>query len=259
MVNILAVALSIRKEDVFAYPEREVEEESCLLAESLLAERQKGKPFAYIAGNKEFFSENFSVDERVLIPRPDTEVLVEEALRILFRNPSMSAVLDMGTGSGAIGLVVAKQSRNKVLCSDISLDALCVARENSRRLGVSSLTCFLCSDLFGAVGNMSFDMVLANLPYIPSEEWGGLMRDVKDYEPRMALDGGHEGLVIYERFIEALPRHLNRKGHVLCEVGGGNQAEKLGKMLGTVGLTVDTRKDLSGNERVLIGSWINLS
>jgi release factor glutamine methyltransferase len=258
-VNILAFALSMRKEEVLTNFEREVDEVAYHRTKRLLAERERGRPFAYITKGKEFFSENFHVDERVLIPRPETETLVEEALGLLVRKPEMNGILDVGTGSGAIGLVLAKKTQKHVVCTDISLGALRVARQNGEGLGVTKLAHFMCSDLFSAIGNTQFDMILANLPYVASEEWDNLMPDVKDYEPRMALDGGTGGVAIYRRFIEGLPQHLNEKGCVLCEIGGCEQANKIGEMFRAIGLTVGLKSDLSGNERVLIGSWTSLS
>jgi release factor glutamine methyltransferase len=258
-VNILGLALSMRKEEVFTNLEREVDEAEGLLVQELLAARGKGKPFAYIAKRKEFFSENFYVDERVLIPRPETEILVEEAMALLATRQEMNSILDMGTGSGAVGLVLAKKTQKHVVCADISLEALRVARQNRGSLGASGLAHFVCSDLFGGIKGMKFDMILANLPYVACEEWDSLMTDVKDYEPRGALDGGTGGTAIYERFIEGLPHHLNKKGFVLCEVGGCRQANKIREMFRAIGFTVVVKNDLSGNERVLVGSWTNLS
>jgi release factor glutamine methyltransferase len=258
-VNILALALSMRKEEVFTNLEREIEEKSHLRIKHLLEERERGRPFAYMARGKEFFSETFYVDERVLIPRPETEILVEEALGLLAQKPEMNSILDMGTGSGAIGLVLAIKTQKHIVCSDISLDALRVARQNGEGLGVSRMVHFICSDLFSAIGEAQFDMILANLPYVASEEWDGLMPDVKDYEPRTALDGGKGGIAVYKRFIERLPQHLKKSGCVLCEIGGPGQAKRIQEMLRAIGLTVGVKNDLSGNERALIGSWTSLS
>lgn len=258
-VNILGFALSMRKEEIFTNLEREIDEARGLLVQQLLEERGKGKPLAYIAKSKEFFSENFYVDERVLVPRPETEILVEEALTLLTGRQELNGLLDMGTGSGAVGLVLAKKTQKQVVCADISLEALCVARQNGASLGVSRLTHFICSDLFAGIRGSKFDMILANLPYVACEEWDSLMTDVKDYEPRRALDGGEGGTAIYERFIEGLPHYLSKKGFVLCEVGGSKQAKRIQEMFRTIGISVVEKNDLSGIERILIGSWTSLS
>lgn len=257
--NIVAYALSMRKEEVFANFESEVDECARQKINELLEDRKRGKPFAYITGYREFFSEKLYVDERVLIPRPETEILVEEALRLFSKEPEINSILDVGTGSGAIGLILAKNTQKHIICTDISLSALCVAQRNRESLGLSERVCLVCSDLFCAVGDVQFDMILANLPYVASEEWGNLMADVRDYEPRAALDGGTGGIVIYKRFIDGLSQHLKMGGHVLCEVGGTKQTNTMRKMLQKKGLSVAVKNDLSGNTRVLIGSWTSLS
>lgn len=260
LVNIIAHALSIRKEEVFASYERVVCREEASRIEGLLKSRREGTPLAYILKEKEFFSEVFFVDERVLIPRPETETLVEEALKIIRTRKDPLLLLDMGTGPGTIGLTIAKKTRHNVMCVDISPDALCVAKKNALLLDISDSTSLICSDLFSAIQkSVKFDLILANLPYIPSEEWNTLMRDVRDFEPEIALNGGEGGVEIYRRFIDALPHYLKRNGHVLCEIGSATQAVNIQKALGYSGFEVEIKLDLSGKERVIIGSWINLS
>ncbi len=259
-VNILAFVLGVPQEEVLMNFDRKLDEEAARHVSTLLKERSQGKPLAYITKRKEFFSELFFVDERVLIPRPDTETLVGSALEILNKNQHMESVLDMGTGSGAIGLIIAKNTGKHVVCLDISPEALDVAKKNSRDLGVSEKVDLVCSDLFGGTRREKrFDMVVANLPYVAPAEWDSLMQDVKLYEPRKALDGGGGGAEVYRKFIKELPYHLKTDGYVLCETGGVGRAEQVTEMLRAAGFSVSTKKDLSGNERVLIGSWINLS
>ena len=258
-ISIVAVALSIRKEEVLAGLDMEIDERTGIRIESLLAERKRGMPFAYLAKRKEFFSEDFYVDGRVLIPRPETEILVEAALGLLKEKPAMASLLDMGTGSGAIGLILAKKTGKHVLCVDISPEAIGVAQRNGETLGISSRVSFVCSDLFAAMSNARFDMIVANLPYVSSEEWGSLMRDVRDHEPRLALDGGQGGVAIYKRFVDGLPHHLVDTGYVLCEIGGREQANTIEGMFRKIGLRTVVKRDLSGNERVVIGSWTGLS
>lgn len=260
LVNIIAHALSIRKEEVFAGYEREVCRKEASRIERLLKSRREGTPLAYILKEKEFFSETFFVDERVLVPRPETEALVEEALKIIRTRKDPLLLLDMGTGPGTIGLTIAKKTRHDVICVDISPDALCVAKKNALLLDVSDRTSLVCSDLFSAIQkSVKFDLILANLPYIPSEEWNALTCDVRNFEPEIALNGGEGGVEIYRRFIDVLPHYLKRNGHVLCEIGSATQAVNIQKALGYSGLEAEIKLDLSGKERVIIGSWINLS
>jgi len=260
LVNIVAFALTMSKEELFTGAEKEISEGDVRRIEELVKTRQEGAPLAYILNEKEFFSETFFVDGRVLIPRPETETLVEEALKIINLKRGPLLLLDMGTGPGTIGLTVAKNTTRYIICMDISPGALTVAKKNALLLDVPDRAGFVCSDLFGAIKEgVRFDMILANLPYVSSEEWNTLMRDVRDYEPEIALNGGEEGFEIYERFIGMLPYYLKRTGHVLCEIGNATQAATIKKALGCSGFNVETKLDLSGKERVIIGSWINLS
>lgn len=260
LVNILAYALSMSKEQLFMNLNREVDEASIVRIGELIHQRRRGKPLAYITGTKEFFSEEFFVDERVLIPRPETELLVEEAIRILENAAGVHSILDMGTGSGAIGLTVAKITRRPVVCVDASREAIAVAKTNARNLAVLDRVHFVCSDLFRAIKRgKRFDLVLANLPYVSDEEWDALMDDVRNYEPRKALYGGSDGAMVYRRFMEDLTHYLSYEGYVLCEVGGEGRAEQVVEMFRRAGLYVTAKRDFSYKERVLIGSWTSLS
>jgi len=257
-LNIVAFALSRRKEEVIAGLDAQIEDELAIAIEGLLGERARGKPLAYITGEKEFFSQPFFVDGSVLIPRPETELLVEEALAILERRTDMEYILDMGTGSGAVGATIARLSSKRVICADISMDALRVAKKNGARLCAPGQLAFVCSDLMGAVrGGRKFDMIVANLPYVTDNEWADVMREVKDYEPALALLGGRDGLDIYRRLAASLPTHLHAEGCVLLEIGPYGQAGRMAELLRTIGLASKVKKDLAGRERVIIGSWTN--
>ena len=257
-VNIIADTLFMSKEEVLVNLDQDVDEKTCLHIDGLLSERERGMPLAYITKSKEFFSEKFCIDTGVLIPRPDTELLVEEALKLITENKRINNLLDIGTGAGTIGLILAKKTQKHVVCTDISFKTIRIAMRNAENLGVRGLTQFVCADLFSGICGSKFDMILANLPYVGSEEMDSLMTDVKNYEPRLALDGGAGGIQIYRRFIEEMPQHLKDYGYVLCEVGGCVQANKIREMLRTMGLNTVVKKDLSGHERVLIGSWTSL-
>lgn len=221
-----------------------------------LEERKKGKPVAYITRVKEFYSQDFFVDENVLIPRPETELLVDEALLIIRKDKQTTNILDMGTGSGAIGLTISAMTSKKVFCVDVSEKALSVARKNATKMGVR--VDFLCSNLFeGIKTDTRFDMILANLPYVSDSDWEALTKEVKDFEPRLALWGGKEGMEIYREFVSSAARHMNRSGHVLCEIGGCHQASLMKDLLMSNGFQVQIRKDYAGLERVIIAKWIN--
>lgn len=260
VLSIISFVCSMTKETILKDLAREIEGAKLNEIEKFLGERRSGKPLAYITKKKEFYSEDFIVDTNVLVPRPETETLVEEALAILGKRKDLIRVLDMGTGSGAIGLTIAKRAERQVVCVDLSEEALKIARRNAIALGISERATFVCANLFTGIREEArFDMILSNLPYVASEEWGALMKDVKDYEPKIALHGGQEGVEVYREFLRHTPRYLKNEGYVLCEIGGTRQAHTVKSMLESAGFRVAIKKDYSGMERVLIGSWTNLS
>ena len=254
LINIVSYTLSLSKEKMFINLDRKLEEEEKLRIDNLIEERKKGKPLAYIMENKEFFSEMFHVDQRVLVPRPETEILVEEALRIIENKSGNVRVMDMGTGSGAIGIILAKKTLCEMFCVDVSLDALIVAKRNAEKLGTKDNISFVCSNLFeGIKKDRRFDVILANLPYISQQEWDDLSEDVKSFEPRIALYGGEEGTEIYQGFIAGLPHYLKKNGRVLCEIGSSLQGRKVRNMLESAGFKTTLKTDLSGRERLIEG------
>jgi release factor glutamine methyltransferase len=258
LVAIIAFALSTSTERIYMDLSAELPPAACLQIRESIAQRKTGRPLAYLIGTREFFSEQFLVDERVLVPRPETELLVEEAIRLMEKRTD-PRVLDMGTGSGIIGALLARHGASDVTCIDISHEALLVARANAKRLGVQEKIAHVCSDLFGGIKKgQRFDVVVANLPYVSKPEWEGLMKDVR-FEPYVALVGGDRGTELYERFVSALTGYLGENGVALCEVGGDAQAECVGEAMRQLGLAVRTEKDLEGRQRVLVGSWKNSS
>ena len=260
LVSIISHVLSVPRERIFMEPSMDLGEAERRRIEDLAGQRRMGRPLAYLLNRKEFFSESFYVDESVLIPRPETEILVEEALRIVKHKGRPTCVLDMGTGSGAIGLMLAKRGAGCVVCVDISPAALLVARKNATSLGLREEIEFVASDLFsGLAVERRFDLICANLPYVTEHEWKGLMQDVRDFEPRKALVGGATGMELYERYAHEAPAFLASGGTLLCEIGGESQAGALAALFGKGGLNVAIKKDLSGSERVVKASWTSSS
>ena len=210
--------------------------------DKLLAERLTGKPLWYILGTCNFYGYDFKVDGRVLIPRPETEELVSEALKFV---KAGDRVLDLCTGSGAIAVTVALKTGATVVASDVSDEALSLAKENAARLGANVE--FLQGDLFENVSG-EFDAILSNPPYIPTADIAGLQTEVKDYEPTLALDGGEDGLAFYRRIAAEAGGYLKEGGILLLEVGEG-EAGKAAEMLS--GYSVRIIKDLEGIERIV--------
>jgi len=227
--------------------------------ERMIQRRIAGEPLQYILGQQEFWSIDFKVDPRVLIPRPETELLVEQSLLILSENylRGIPSVLEIGTGSGAIAIALAKEVKNIFLvAADISRGALVLAKENAESAGVQHQIEFVNGDLFGPLrlskGRKPFDLILSNPPYIVRPEIGSLAKEVRDYEPTIALDGGEDGLEFYRRIITGAPFYLREGGWLLLEIGQG-QSEKVAEQIerGGAFLKPQILPDLSGIERVV--------
>lgn len=214
---------------------------------ALVNRREAGEPLQYVLGEADFMGHTFAVDARVLIPRPDTEILCQAAIG---RLAAGDRVLDIGTGSGALAVSVALACEGaEVTGADISPSALAVARANGERLGARVQ--WLQSDLFSALSGRMYDLILSNPPYIPSGDMASLQMEVRR-EPALALDGGADGLDYYRRIVAALPGHLRRGGALLLEVGDG-QAADVAALVAPHFETIETLRDLAGLDRVVTG------
>jgi release factor glutamine methyltransferase len=220
---------------------------------ALVARRAGGEPIAYIVGAREFFSLEFKVTPAVLIPRPETELLVEIALERIDAGSACS-VLDLGTGSGCVAITIAKhRPRARVVAVDRSAAALAVARENSARHGTANLE-LLQSDWFDALGAQRFDLIVANPPYIAARD-PHLQRGDLVAEPVEALVAGSDGLECIRAIVAAAPRHLNAGGSLVFE-HGYDQAPRCRELLEAAGLEeVFSRNDIAGVARVSGGLW----
>ena len=206
-----------------------------------------GKPIQYIIGRQEFMGIDFIVNENVLIPQPDTEILVEKTIKILneYIKPK---VLDLCTGSGAIAVSIAENIKEaEVYASDISNEALDVARTNDKQNKIK----FINSDLFHNIEEQ-FDVIVSNPPYIKTEEIKTLSKEVQN-EPKLALDGGQDGLYFYREIINQAHKHLISKGYLCLEIGE-DQKEEVVNLIKTSQMytNIKTYKDLGGNDRVII-------
>ena len=240
----------------------------------LIDRRASGEPLQYIVGNTEFMGLPFKVTGDVLIPRQDTETLVEDALTVmesgtLRREPVIEPkktwdVLDLGTGSGAIGISLVKYApeigvKINMTISDISKDALNIAKENAKINGVEKSIKVVEGDLFapfgGILGTKKFDMIISNPPYIPRDIIGTLQREVKDHEPSLALDGGEDGLDIYRRIAESLPNHLKKDGVVMLEIGH-DQRDAVARILADTDMfsIIRAHQDLAHRDRILFAA-----
>ncbi len=228
------------------------------------ARREGREPLAYILGEREFWSLPFRVAPGCLIPRPETELLVERVVANLGDAPA-PRILDLGTGTGAIGVAVAKEIPGaSVLAADVSGEALELALENARRNGVAERFEVVRSDLFGEIPeDESFDAVISNPPYVPSAEIEGLMPEVALYEPRLALDGGPDGMWYLREILRGAPARLKRGGILLLEMDPGQIPLCIAGMARSGALAYNARetpgvweaprvwRDLAGRDRVL--------
>jgi release factor glutamine methyltransferase len=214
---LLAEALGSGRESLYGHPERRLAGAAVADFHALVNRRCDGYPVAYLTGRREFWSLEFLVNRNTLIPRPETECLVEAALE---RIPADAAVdiLDLGTGCGAIAVALARERpRCRITATDVSPEALDVARENAARAGVEGIR-FLGSDWFADLAGQCFHLIACNPPYVESGDTGFSTGEIR-FEPRLALDGGHAGLAALQRIIPAAARHLHPGGQLLLEHG----------------------------------------
>ncbi|WP_306536285.1 peptide chain release factor N(5)-glutamine methyltransferase [Geobacter sp.] len=246
---LLSAALGLDRVGLYVNFDKPLNQEELSLCRGLVARRAKREPLQYILGTQEFCGLDFAVTPAVLIPRHDTEVLVEEALR---RAPNATTVLDIGVGSGCIAVALAKQLPDaQVWGVEQFPEAIALAQQNVERHGVR-VTLFEGS-LFEPFADQRFDLIVSNPPYIPTADLETLQPEVREYEPRAALDGGADGLDFYRIIVPAAPEHLNPGGSLMVELGIG-QAETVLGMFGQAGFgDCFTAKDPNGIDRVVGG------
>ncbi|OGP66461.1 MAG: protein-(glutamine-N5) methyltransferase, release factor-specific [Deltaproteobacteria bacterium RBG_16_44_11] len=252
---LLAFCLKLDRLEFLKNPETKISKTQLADFKKIVARRLKWEPVAYITGRKEFWSFTLEVNQGVLIPRPDTEVIVEEALNICrTQNLSKPRILDIGTGSGAIALALARELPDaKVVATDISPAALIVSQKNALNLGLAKQVEFIQGDLFEPVNGI-FDIIVSNPPYIADREYQELPPGVKDYEPKEALWAGQTGVEFYEKLIYQSKNHLNENGWLLLEIGA-RQEENVRKIMEDCGNynSIDVRNDYAGLPRVIKG------
>lgn len=222
----------------------------------LVRRRGKREPVAYITGYREFWSLRLAVMPTVLIPRPDTEVLVDETVKIMKLRTTGGAcrILDIGTGSGAIALALASELPDaEIFGLDLSPEALGVAQINARSYDFGSRIKFICGDSLSAVPDGErFDAIVSNPPYIPSSDIETLEAEIKNFEPRLALDGGPDGLDFYRAWIPHMHRYMNSNGFIVLEIGA-SQGQAVAELFASAGLYAAVRlvKDYAHKDRVV--------
>lgn len=244
---LLCHALRCERSYLYAHDSDELTEHAWIHYGRYLDERLHGKPTQYIVHRQEFYGRDFYVNGSVLIPRPETEHLVEAAIHQLREAPEMT-ILDVGTGSGAIAITVALETGRTVFASDISMPALEVAERNRARHGASVQ--FFAADLLDTIAPASLDLLLSNPPYVPGSDAANMQREVRDWEPHLALFAGDTGLEIYQRLIAGAERTVRRGGRLLMELGY-QSLEAVREMLAGLWIDIEVTADLAGLPRVI--------
>jgi release factor glutamine methyltransferase len=255
---LLANALGLKRIDLYLRYDQPLGREELATFKTLIKRRVKMEPVAYIIGNKEFWSLDLDVTKDVLIPRPDTECLVEQALAYLPGKDSNALwnILELGTGSGAIILSMAtQQPQHRYFASDLSEKALRVAKVNAEKNHLSEVIFFFVGDWLYPIKNniRNFDMIVSNPPYIPTHVIAGLEPEIAFYEPRIALDGGKDGLDSLRVIINQAPSFLKPAGYLILEIGY-DQKQKISNIVNNCGKyeSVHIVKDYGGHDRVAV-------
>lgn len=256
---LLAHCLGLERIQLYIAFERLVTEAELSLFRQKVRRRASSEPVAYLIGYREFWSIKIRVQKGVLIPRPETELLVEEGIKLLGACDRETAVLDIGTGSGAIAIALAKEIKNTVIyADDISPAALDVARRNIAEQGLQERVRLACGNGPAPFKHCAqFDLIITNPPYINSSDIAALAPEIKDHEPVQALDGGDDGLAFYRQWIPQMPPLLRRGGWVVLEIGA-EQSEAVSRLFRDAGAFADitVKKDHAGHTRSVIARRI---
>lgn len=247
MQMLVAHQLSCTRMDLYLRFDQEMEEKDLAPLREMLKKRGEGVPIQHLVGSVFFHRREFKCDARGLIPRPETEELAEWLLKNT-KLPEMPRILDMGCGSGVLGLTLAAENpAARVTLADLSPDALELSRENAAELGTGNVE-FVASDLFSALGDRSYDLIVANLPYVPEADRPTLAKELA-YDPALALFGGPDGMEVIRRFVPEAAARLLPGGWLALEIGI-HQAAETESLLGAAGLDdIRTLKDISGVAR----------
>ncbi len=255
---LLVHVLKTTKEDLFMNPDRVLEESEELLFRQLMSRHERGEPVAYLINNKQFYGLDFYVDNNVLIPRPETEIMVEKIVDYAKKfeeedETGLLTVLDVGTGCGNIAVALAKNIEDvQITAVDVSPGALEVAKRNAVLHGVSAKVDFMVSDLLSKVGG-DFDVIVANLPYIGLEKFNFVSNEAQEHEPHVALFGGEDGLMLYEKLFSQIRGKNMKPALILGEFGflqGEQMSQLLTKYFGAYNYVIE--KDLASIERVFM-------
>lgn len=252
---LLAHALGCKRLQLYLDIDKPLQQSERDAFKRLLKRRSEGEPMAYITGERDFWGRTFQVDARVLIPRPDTEILIERVLADHADKSTSLSLLDIGTGSGCISLsLIADLPAASAVAVDVSTDALAVAKINAERLQISDRVTFIEADALNLAGAVrgEFDVIVSNPPYIADDD-PELAKGVRDHEPHLALFAGARGLDFYQVFAEQLQKYLRPRGRIYLEIGH-DQGAAVSELMRNGGWSdVKVYPDLQGHDRVIVG------
>ena len=251
---LLGQAIGIERLRILIEPERPLSADELARYRDLIKRRRAREPLAYLRGDREFYGRSFLVTKDVLIPRPDTETLVEVALSRTKARYAYGRALDLCTGSGCVSITFAKERPLwRVTATDLSEAALAVARKNAERLGIVWNFRMMQGDLFAPLGDERFELITANPPYIPDAEVETLAPEVRVFEPRMALAGGEDGLDLVRRIVNDAPAHLVAGGVLAMEIMAGTGDAVMALVHAGGFSDVTLARDYAGRDRVVSG------
>ncbi|MBW2452978.1 MAG: peptide chain release factor N(5)-glutamine methyltransferase [Deltaproteobacteria bacterium] len=254
---MMTVVLGWDRVKLITQADRPMDPDELTAYRELHKRRRRGEPIAYLCGHREFFSRSFVVDQRVMVPRPETELLVEAGLRRTASLSLCAQVLDLCTGSGCVAITLKRQRPTTDLVgSDTSADALAVAQLNCQRHGAP--VTLVRSDLYDGLAQWRgwADLITANPPYITEEDMAGLPVDVRDFEPHLALTAGGDGLAVIRPIIDGAPTMLAPAGGILALEVGAGMAPQVADLMAGAGFTeLELDRDYGGHERIVSGRW----
>jgi len=249
---LLQDLLNYKKIDLYLKFEEEIDSEKLFILKSWIKRRVSREPLQYITGKADFYGRSYFVNNKVLIPRPETEILIDAAIKNLLgkKNPF---IIDIGTGSGCIGITLAIEiKKSNVLSIDISKDALLIAKNNAENHNIKNIK-FLEIDVLKNDINQKADLIISNPPYISKNELSTLMPEVKNHEPKISLTDNKDGFTFYERFVSLFPKILKNDGAAIIEVGREEHSIKVLEIFKKNGMkNIRVIKDLNSDNRAII-------
>jgi|TARA_B110000196_G_scaffold51429_1_gene42237 release factor glutamine methyltransferase len=239
--------LNYQRIDLYVQFEQPLMKDELAQFKEMVRRRIEGEPFQHILGKADFYGRDFIVNKHVLIPRAETEIIIE----LLKKRDAVESILEIGTGSGCIAITMSLENlTTSIIATDVSKEALNVAKENTQKFGVENIG-FKVHNFLQTGINSTFDVVISNPPYIGSDEMDGLQKEVHDYDPKIALTDNDDGLSFYRRFAELGTSLLNENGYMLLEFGGAHQVVAISEIFESHQFNVKFHNDLQGDPRIV--------